>query len=202
MTFNAVTESSTRMKIRQLTAALLLVAAAGTAQAASLALVPSAGTVAPNGAFTVDLVLNAADAPGAHPGLHGGQIVVDFNQTLLTYGSFTLASGLNFFSSPVVATNGNTRTVTFGFENAPDSGTVGTFSFTATGPVGSLATIGLVDADDFSGSFANYVPAYQRFYPDFAGAQVNIVPLPAGIWLLGTGVAALAARRRFQRAAA
>jgi hypothetical protein len=190
------------MNICKLAAALLLVAAGGTTQAASLALVPSAASVAQNGAFTVNLVLNAADAPGAHPGLYGGEVIVDFDTTLLTYGSFTLASGLTFFSSPVVATNGNTQTVTLGFENAPDTGTVGTFSFTAIGTVGSLATIGLVDADDFSGSFASYVPTYQRFYPTFTGAQVNVVPLPAGIWLLGTAVGALAARRRLRRAAA
>lgn len=188
--------------IRTLAAALLLIAAGGTAQAASLALVPSAASVAPNGAFTVNLVLDAADAPGAHPGLYGGEIIVNFDTTLLTYGGFTLASGVSFFSSPVVATSGNTRTVTFGFDNAPDAGTVGTFSFTALGPVGSLATIGLIDADDFSGSFASYVPTYQRFYPDFVPAQVNVVPLPAGIWLLGTAVGALAATRRRPRRAA
>lgn len=190
------------MHIRKLAAALLLITAGGAAQAASLALVPSATSVAQNGTFTVNLVLNAADAPGAHPGLYGGEIIVDFNKTLLTYGSFTLASGLSFFSSPVVASSGNTQTVTFGFENAPDTGTVGTFSFTAIGPVDSLATIGLADADDFSGSFASYVPTYQRFYPTFTGAQVNVVPLPAGIWLLGTAVGALVARRRFARVAA
>lgn len=190
------------MNIRTLAAALLLTAAGGTAQAASLALVPSATSVGQNGAFTVNLVLNATDAPGAHPGLFGGEIVIDFNKTLLTYGGFTLASGVSFFSSPVVATSGNTQTVTLGFDNAKDTGTVGTFSFTAIGPVGSLATLGLADTDDFSGSFAGYVPTYQRFYPSFTGAQVNVVPLPAGVWLLGTAVGALALRGRLRRAAA
>ncbi|MEQ1802913.1 MAG: VPLPA-CTERM sorting domain-containing protein [Gammaproteobacteria bacterium] len=192
------------MNIRHFAVVLLLAATAGAAQASSLALVPSADTVAQNGAFTVNLVLDAADAPGAHPGLYGGEIVVNFDRTLLTYGNFALAGGLSFFSAPVVATNGNNQTVTFGFDNAPDTGTVGTFSFTATGTPGSIATLGLIDADDFSGSFASYVPTYQRFYPTFTGTQVTIsaVPLPAGIWLLGTAVGALAARRRFRPAAA
>lgn len=193
------------MNIRDLATTLLLIAAASTAQAASLTLVPSASTVAQNGAFTVSLVLNAADAPGAHPGLFGGEIIVDFDMTLLTYGGFTLASGVSYFpvaGVPVIATSGNTQTVRFGFENAVDVGTVGTFSFTAIGNPGSLALLGLADADDFSGSFANNDPTNQRFDPTFVDAQVSIVPLPAGVWLLGTAVGALAARRRFRRTAA
>jgi len=182
------------MKLRLFTSALLLLAA-GATQAASLALVPSATAVAPNGNFTVNLVLDATDAPGAHPGLYGGAIVVTFNTTLLSFGGFVLDGDLSYFEPIEVSTNGNTQTVSFGFDNAPDTGTVGMFSFTAIGPVGSVASIGLVDADDFSGSFASYVPTYQRFYPDFVPAQVTVVPLPAGVWLLGTAVGALAVRR-------
>jgi len=199
---NAVIESRSAMQIRHFAAALLLTIAGTTAQAASLTLFPSAASVARNGNFTVNLVLNATDAPGAHPGIYGGEIIVDFDRTLLTYSGFTPASGVTYFAPLVVATSGNTQTVSFGFENVTDTGTVGTFAFTAIGPVGSLATIGLVDADDFSGSFASYVPTYQRFYPDFVAAQVNVVPLPGAVWLLGTAVGALAARRRLRRAAA
>lgn len=193
------------MKLLKPAAALLLIAAGGIAQAASLALMPSAGTVAQNGSFTVDLVLDAADAGGSPTGLIGGKIVVAFDTTLLTYGGFTLTGGLTYFpldGGPVLATSGNTQTVTFGFENAPDTGTVGTFSFTAAGAPGSLATLGLADADDLFGSFANYGPPNHRFYPEFAGAQVSIVPLPAGLWLLGTAVGTLVLRRRFRHDAA
>ena len=193
------------MNIRILVASLLLIANSPTILASSLKLVPSAGTVAQNGTFTVDLVLNASDLLGIpHPNLYGGSVIVDFNKTLLTYGGFTLKSGLSFFSAPATATSGNTQTVTFGFDNAPDMGTVGTFSFTAIGGPGSLASLGLIDADDFSGSFASYNPGYKRFTPAFTGTQVNIsaVPLPAGVWLLGTAVGALAARRRFRHAVA
>lgn len=193
------------MSIRILTATLLLITASTAVQSASLRLVPSASTVAQNGAFTVNLVLNASDLPLIpHPNFYGGSITLDFNKTLLSYGGFTLASGLSFFEAPTTATSGNTQTVTFGFDNAPDMGTVGTFSFTAIGAPGSLASLGLVDSDDFSGTFASYEPGYKRFTPAFSGTQVNIsaVPLPAGVWLLGTAVAGLAARRRFRHAAA
>lgn len=188
------------MHLRNLAAALLLIAAGSAAQAASLALVPSANPVVEDSTFTVNLVLNAANAPGIHPGLHSGAISVDFNSTLLTYNGFTLANGLIFFSPLAVTTNGTAQTVTLGFQNAPDAGTVGTFSFTATGPAGSLATLGLVDADDLFGSFVNKAVSDQPYVPTFTGTQVSIspVPLPAGIWLLGTAVGALAARRRLK----
>lgn len=190
------------MNLRALTAALLLITAGPAAQAASLALIPSASTVVQNGAFTVNLVLNAADAPGTHPGLFSGEIVVNFDKTRLTYNGFTLASGLSFYVSPVVVTNGNTQTVRLGFEKAADIGTVGTFAFTAIGNIGSLATIGLIDADDFAGSFVNTVPTNQRFYPALTGAQMSVVPLPAGVWLLGTAVGALVVRRQLRHTAA
>jgi hypothetical protein len=188
------------MHLRNFAAALLLIAAGSAAQAASLALVPSANPVVEDSTFTVNLVLNAADAPGIHPGLHSGAISVDFNSTLLTYNGFTLANGLIFFSPLAVTTNGTAQTVTLGFQNAPDAGTVGTFSFTATGPAGSLPTLGLVDADDLFGSFVNKAVSDQPYVPTFTGTQVSIspVPLPAGIWLLGTAVGALAARRRLK----
>jgi len=192
------------MSIRNVAVTLLLIAAGSTAQAASLTLVPSANPVVQTGTFTVNLVLSAADSPGWHPGLHSGAVRVDFDKTLLTYNGFSLANGLIFFAPVAVTTSGNTQTVTLGFQNAPDTGTVGTFSFRATGPVGSLATLGLADADDMFGSFVNKARTDVPYTPAFAGAQVNIsaVPLPAGIWLLGTAIGALAARRRFRPAAA
>jgi hypothetical protein len=179
------------MNIRTATAALLLVAA-GSAQAASLALVPSATSVAPNATFQVNLVLDATDVPDIqHRNLYGGEIVVTFDPAKLQFDGFVLDASLDFFE-PVTTGAG---TVSFGFDNAPDAGTVGTFTFTALGAPGSLATLDLEDVDDFSGSFASYVPTYRRFYPTFTDAQVSVVPLPPAVWLLGTGLGALAARR-------
>lgn len=189
------------MKLRNAAALLLLIAAGSSAQAASLTLVPSANPVVQTGAFTVNLVVSAADAPGTHPGLHSGAVTVNFDKTLLTYNSFTLAGGLIYFSPLTVTTSGNTQTIALGFQNAPDNGSVGTFSFQAIGPVGSVATLGLADADDMFGSFVNKAVSDTPYTPAFVGTQVSIsaVPLPAGIWLLGTAVGALAARRRFRR---
>lgn len=194
------------MNICKPAAALLLIVAGATAQAASLTLVPSAATVAPGGAFTVNLVLDATSAPGMHPGTFSGQILLDFNNTQLSYGGFVAALGasgasddVTFYLPPAVATTGNSQTVSFGFVKPGDVGTVGTFSFTALGAPGTLAKLGLVDGDNFfESSFVNKMPTDQRFTPLITGAQVSIVPLPAGIWLLATAVGALGLRRRFR----
>ncbi len=179
---------------------MLVAAAAGSAQAASLALIASANPVTQNSPFTVDLVLT--NGPTA---VAGGKTVVSFDQTLLSYGSFSLTPGvpdLDFFFNPVVATNGNLKTVTFGFDYAP-TGVVGKFTFTPLASPGSIATLGLRDFSQTTGTFFNYAPTYQRLPTTFTGTQVTIsaVPLPAGVWLLGTAVGALVARRRLRRAA-
>lgn len=185
----------------KLALATLLLAAAGTTQAASLRLVPSADTVVQGATFTVDVVL---DAPDALRDLVSGAIIVDFNRTLLDYNGFALTAPLSFYAPVSTATSGNTQTVSFGFQDAPEVGTVGTFSFTAIGSPGSIATLGLIDADDFAGSFVYMAPTNQRFDLDFIGTEIRIaaVPLPATVWLLGTAVGALVVRRRFRSIAA
>ncbi len=199
------------MNYRALAATLLLITAGPVAQAGTLTIVAgtiqllaSAGSVAQNSPFTVNLVLDASDPliPGTRPGTFSGEVIVNFDITKLTYTGFTLANGLSYYISPVVATNGNTRTVRLGFNGAAEVGTVGTFSFTAIGSPGSVATIGLADGDPVPGSFVNTVPTNQRFIPTPTGAQVTIVPAPAGVWLLGTAVAALVIRRRLRHATA
>lgn len=165
-------------------------------EAATVWLQPSPVIATPGSSLGVELWLDATDAPGAHPGLYGGEVVVDFDPSLLAYDSVSLATGVSFFSGPTVGTSGSRQTVTFGFENATDVGRVGTLSYTALGVVGSEALINLADADDFFGSFVAYVPTDQAFFPNFVGTRVQFVPLPGTVLLLLTGIAALAARAR------
>jgi hypothetical protein len=185
----------------RLVAALLALAAGANAGAASLALVPADATVGTGDTVTLDVLLDATGAPGAIPGLYGGQFVVDFDPLLLQYTSFTAASGVSFFSPPTVGTRGSRQTVTVGFDNGKGDGTsIGFFRFVALAPPGAIATVGLADADDFFGTFISYVPTYQPFYPSFSPATVSIVPLPAGAWLLGTALGGLGLLRQRRRA--
>jgi hypothetical protein len=156
------------------------------AQAATITLQPSTTVVGESEAFTIDLLLDASDAPGSHPGLYGGQIVLDFDPAQLDYDGFTLAPGVTFLTSPTVGSEDGRTTVTLGFENADDTGSVGTFAFTAIGLAGATATLGIRDADDFYGTFIAYLPTNQPFYPTFTGTAVEIVPLPGAAWFLLT----------------
>lgn len=190
----------TRSTLR-VAAALLALLAGTKAGAASLALVPADATVGAGATVTIDVLLDATGAPGAIPGLYGGQFVVDFDPLLLQYTSFTAGAGVSFFSPPTVGTSGSRQTVTVGFDNGKGDGTsIGFFRFVALGPPGSIATLGLADADDFFGTFISYVPTYQPFYPTFSPASVSIVPLPAAAWLLGTALGGLGLLRRRQAA--
>lgn len=171
------------------------------ARAASISLEPSQGTVLEMQDFIVSLMINATDAPGAHPGgLYGGGVVIDFDPALLSYnsGSLALQNGATFLSALVVGSAGGKQTLTFAFENAPETGAVATMSFKAIGPAPGTAALGIADYDDFFGSFISYKPSDQPFYPDFVGTSVELaaIPLPGAAWFMLTAVAAVAGRAR------
>ena len=192
---------------------LLALALAGNAQAATLALKPASGMTVDEGVIqigqggTVNLDLQLVLASGdALPGHYGGEIVVSYDSRYFDFNGFT-PNGTSYFCdplplsgcAPIVNTTGFAETVRFGFENAYNTNVAGTLSFTAIGAVGTLASLGLADADDFFGTFLLYdqgLATYEGL--QFSGASVEVVPMPASVWLLGTAVAALAARRLFR----
>lgn len=195
---------------------LLTLAVAGNAGAASLVLKPSPGMivagdviqVGQGGTVNLDLQL-VLDSGDSLPGHYGGEIVVSYDTRYFDFDSFT-SNGTTYFCSPlppggcapIVSTTGFDETVRFGFENAVNTTVAGTFSFTANGAVGTLASLGLADADDFFGTFLLYdqgLAPYEGL--QFTGASVAVVPLPASVWLLGTALGGLVARRRLHRSA-
>jgi hypothetical protein len=181
--------------------AVLAIAGAAGAEAASVTLNPSATVVNPSGTLSVTLGLNAADAPGAHPGRYGGSIVVDYDPLLLSFGQFNFAAGVTQTSAPGIGTAGTRRTITLGFDQALDAGTIGTFTFSVLNKPGNVAALNLADADSLFGTFITHLPTNQAFCPTFTGTSVSItaVPLPAGAGLIVSALATLGAglhRRR------
>lgn len=179
----------------------LLAGAALSAEAASVHLLPSSASVRQGDTFAVSLSLDASDAPGSHPGLYLGEVVVDFDPAEIAYEGFAFMAPVTQKNAPVTGASGGRQTVTLGFQNATDLGTVGTYTFRAIGGAGVSASLGIADADDFFGTFVNTLPTNQRFFPGFDGTTVELtaVPLPAGAWLLATGFGLLG--RRAHRAA-
>ncbi len=201
------------MNTYRIAAVSLLLTLAGSAGAASLALKPSPGMnviggviqVGQGGTVNLDLQL-VLEAGDTLPGQYGGTIVVSYDASQFDFAGFA-PNGVSYFCdplppggcAPIVATTGSVETVELGFENAVNTNVVGTFSFVANGAIGEIASLGLADADDFFGTFLRYEPAFEPYTLDFTGASVSTVPLPASVWLLGTALGGLAARRRFRR---
>jgi hypothetical protein len=189
---------------------LTLPAAVGTAQASLIvptegivSLQPSTPTVGAGASFTVAVVLDATGV-GSLPGSYDGQFVIDFDPIKLRFDAFDLAPGVSFFSGPAVGSSGGRQTITIGFiestglnfVDAGGTGSIGRFSFTALATPGTIATIGIADADDLFGSFVSNTPTYQPFYPAFQGTQVGVIPVPAAGLLLASALGGLGLWRR------
>jgi hypothetical protein len=162
--------------------------------AATVSLVPSTTTVSEGGQFTVDLVMDAADADGNHPGSFRGKIEVDFDALLVDYVGFVYNSPAVEFGTTTISEG----SVELGFDQSEDVATIGTFTFDALGSAGSTISFGLGDAQPLLGSFFNTDGVVKKFEPAFNGAEVSVVPIPAAAWLMMSALGILGglSRRR------
>ncbi len=174
------------------------------ASSSSVFLIPSKSTVGLNETFTIDLILDADDVDGPHPGLFSGSVTIDYDPALILFNNLTgfseAISGTTMVSTSSVGSR-NTITVGFGgvsFNVDPDMGSIGIFTFQANG-VPSAST--LVDIDDANGlgSFINSAavgvlpgdPLFE-FFPTPTNTtlsiQAAVIPLPAAAWLMLSGL--------------
>jgi hypothetical protein len=163
--------------------------------AASVSLMPAEAEV--SGQFTVNLTLNAPGVAGNHPGVFQGLVIVDYDPSLVSFDGFEyLNPAVQYLAPPAIGGDALLQTVLVGFDDALDVGTIGAFSFTALAPAGTTILFGIGDGDDFFGSFINTSPSNQQFFPDFNGAAVTVVPIPAAAWLFLSALGLLGGIRR------
>lgn len=164
------------------------------ALAATVSLVPSTDFVSEGGQFTVDLVMDASDVAGNHPGIFRGKVLVDFDGLLIDYVGFEYNSPATEVDAAIVTAD----SVQLGFNNSNDVAIIGTFTFDVLAPAGSTISLGLDDAIPLLGTFFNTDPAdpVVKFEPYFNGAEVSVVPIPAAVWLFASGLAMLGFTRR------
>jgi hypothetical protein len=158
--------------------------------AATVTLDPDSLTVNEGGTISVNLLLDATDAPGNDPGSYIGSVRVAFDEALTDFNGFSFAAPV-LEGSPSVTDDGDS--VVLGFVNAfggPDTGVIGTFTFTALGAVGDVISFTATDYNPF-GSFFNINPSAgpeTALDPDFVNATVEVVPIPASLWLFSSAL--------------
>jgi hypothetical protein len=174
-----------------LSIALLLGATAGTAQAASVFLSPADQVVPPGtGNVTLELFMDFTGSPTV-----GGGIDLDLSGPI-SLVSFAPSSFFTNTADPAFSGFGTDKAdadfeIHFGsFSGLSGQNKLGdlTLSFVGIG-VGNVS----LAINSFYGDFISTLGAVQQV--TLTGAQVSSVPLPAGAWLLLTGVGALVGRR-------
>ena len=176
--------------------------AAFAVNAAFLTLTPSVPTVVAGDIFSIELYLDASDAPGQHPSADlSGRVALQFDSEFIDFTGFAYSAPAIELEAVNVTTLGSDDIVTFGFENATDVGFIGTYSFIVNDspdPLPALGSIFNFDAydakvEDFFDSFSNELGSNQTFplTPEVASTSVSVVPLPAPLLLLLSAFAAL-----------
>lgn len=176
------------------------------AQAGSVSLDPTSQNIAPGDTFFLDVVWDFAGDPTL-----GGGWDVTFDDTLLNFGSYVWDPVTDAWFSrqdPAFSTDGTTGLLfNFGagdFDGQAGSGplTVGRLTFTqapsVVPPDSTIISIGPTTGSAGPFVSATTFVAYDP-QPDFISANVNIVPIPGSILLLGSGVLGLVGLSRRKR---
>ncbi len=180
--------AKSKLTIRLL--ALILFAVCPPVFAASVSLISSAFSVAPNGTFMVNLDLDATTVMDPN---YSGSVIIDYDPARLTFTGFQ--ETVNGTTSDLVSnTLAGTVFLNFG-DISSDTATIGKYGFQATLLQG-VASIGVADGDSLGSFLANQ----NEFFPTFNGTSVTVegapVPLPGALWLMMSGLGMLGLARR------
>ena len=187
-----------------------------TATAASIALTPSSSIVQAGEEFELEFFLDgspeANDPNGPHPGNFCGEVRIDYDPNLLTFRA--QSEQLQLLDPEVgVERLANGREVIrfefndVAFNEEPDAGVVGMFTFQASTDLYTTATVNIADNGVLGSTFLNHMETGENneftVAPSAASVQIQSpptavppVPLPAAAWLFLSALGALGVVRR------
>ena len=164
-----------------------------TANASSMLLTPAYTSASPSEAVAFEVWMDFEETT------IGGNFSIWFDPAVLAFESWLFADigEPAFQGEPAVFTD---RLYAIGFGDFTSGITgpnlVGTveFNILPNAPLGT-SSLDLNQVDCFQCEFVN-MDTFQAILPEFTGADIQVVPLPATAWLLAAALAALAARSR------
>ncbi|MFC1772592.1 VPLPA-CTERM sorting domain-containing protein [Pseudomonadota bacterium] len=179
--------------LRLISAAALLFSSGGVAMAATVGFSPgTSNVILGGGAFTVDIV--GSDFTE----LAGGTIDLGFDSSILQIDSVSIDPYFDFLPDGGGPAAGNIWP-DIGFDTFVNDPATGTFTIAT---INLTALAGGISSLEILGTSSFFEPTIEIFPTLIAGTvNVSAVPVPAAVWLFGSGLLGLVGMARRKKAA-